>query len=370
MSVRNLLPIVAPARDWVRRDAPGLRARRRARSPSRRPRRTTTTTTAVPQLRAWRHRHVADGRGPRVGDGVHVPVCDAAVRRRSAVHRGVEFRRWRGRAPGPSRLTCLRRRRATSRRRRRSPTAGDRRAGVTLPVSVRSVTGRWIVTFAGIALKPEAIDLVQNQTAVTATINETATTGSRPAPAASPIRDRCRSARPSRADAGAIRRHLRRHARRHVDDVDRNGDRLRRLSVRVHRDAAIDRRLQHHSVAPVRTLARLHSCVVSGFSRTSRVRLKADTADYGTASVIAAPADCRRQNRTASGSRQSPRRTRSTARSRRFPCGTWSRCCSSTFQKLRSLGLAGMVRSMLMTRCSPQLYDAITSSPDACASVE
>jgi hypothetical protein len=44
----------------------------------------------------------------------------------------------------------------------------------SLPVSVRTVTGRWTVTFSGIALKPEAIDIVQDQTAVTATVNETA----------------------------------------------------------------------------------------------------------------------------------------------------------------------------------------------------
>jgi hypothetical protein len=42
------------------------------------------------------------------------------------------------------------------------------------PVSVRSVTGRWTATFSGVALKPESIDIVQDGTAVTATINETA----------------------------------------------------------------------------------------------------------------------------------------------------------------------------------------------------
>jgi len=47
-------------------------------------------------------------------------------------------------------------------------------AQATFPVSIRSVTGRWNVTFSGIALKPEAIDIVQDQTAVTATVNETA----------------------------------------------------------------------------------------------------------------------------------------------------------------------------------------------------
>jgi hypothetical protein len=41
-------------------------------------------------------------------------------------------------------------------------------------VSVRSVTGRWTANFSGVALKPESIDIVQDQTAVTATINETA----------------------------------------------------------------------------------------------------------------------------------------------------------------------------------------------------
>jgi hypothetical protein len=47
-------------------------------------------------------------------------------------------------------------------------------AQTTLPVAVRTVTGRWNVTFSGIALKPEAIDIVQDGTAVTATVNETA----------------------------------------------------------------------------------------------------------------------------------------------------------------------------------------------------
>jgi hypothetical protein len=47
-------------------------------------------------------------------------------------------------------------------------------ATASLPVSVRTVTGRWAVNFSGIALKPEAIDIVQDGTAVTATINETA----------------------------------------------------------------------------------------------------------------------------------------------------------------------------------------------------
>jgi hypothetical protein len=44
----------------------------------------------------------------------------------------------------------------------------------SLPVAVRTVTGRWTVNFSGIALKPENIDIVQDGTAVTATINETA----------------------------------------------------------------------------------------------------------------------------------------------------------------------------------------------------
>jgi len=47
-------------------------------------------------------------------------------------------------------------------------------ATASLPVSVRTVTGRWTVNFSGIALKPEAMDIVQDGTAVTATINETA----------------------------------------------------------------------------------------------------------------------------------------------------------------------------------------------------
>jgi hypothetical protein len=44
----------------------------------------------------------------------------------------------------------------------------------SVPVSIRTVTGRWTATFSGVALNPEAIDIVQNQTAVTATINATA----------------------------------------------------------------------------------------------------------------------------------------------------------------------------------------------------
>jgi hypothetical protein len=44
----------------------------------------------------------------------------------------------------------------------------------SFPATIRTVTGRWTVNFSGIALKPEAIDIVQDQTAVTATINETA----------------------------------------------------------------------------------------------------------------------------------------------------------------------------------------------------
>jgi len=36
-------------------------------------------------------------------------------------------------------------------------------AAATLPVSIGSVTGRWNVTFQGIAIKPENIDLVQNK---------------------------------------------------------------------------------------------------------------------------------------------------------------------------------------------------------------
>jgi hypothetical protein len=47
-------------------------------------------------------------------------------------------------------------------------------AVATLPVSIGSVTGRWNVTFQGIALKPENIDIVQNKGEVTATVNETA----------------------------------------------------------------------------------------------------------------------------------------------------------------------------------------------------
>ena len=46
-------------------------------------------------------------------------------------------------------------------------------AVATLPVSIGSATGRWNVTFQGIALKPENIDIVQNKGEVTATVNET-----------------------------------------------------------------------------------------------------------------------------------------------------------------------------------------------------
>jgi hypothetical protein len=44
---------------------------------------------------------------------------------------------------------------------------------VLLPVSIRSVTGRWTARFSG-PLNSQAIDIVQDQTAVTATINGTA----------------------------------------------------------------------------------------------------------------------------------------------------------------------------------------------------
>ena len=43
------------------------------------------------------HRHVAHRRRHRIGNRVFVPVHHAAVGRRSAVHRVVELRRWRGR---------------------------------------------------------------------------------------------------------------------------------------------------------------------------------------------------------------------------------------------------------------------------------
>lgn len=46
-------------------------------------------------------------------------------------------------------------------------------AQASMPVAIRNVTGRWTATFTGAAIKPEAIDIVQNQAAVTATINET-----------------------------------------------------------------------------------------------------------------------------------------------------------------------------------------------------
>jgi hypothetical protein len=48
-------------------------------------------------------------------------------------------------------------------------------AQASTPVSIRSVNGRWTATFqAGSGLNPQPIDLVQNQTAVTAAINDTA----------------------------------------------------------------------------------------------------------------------------------------------------------------------------------------------------
>lgn len=57
-------------------------------------------------------------------------------------------------------------------------TATDSRgiaAQASIPVSIRSVNGRWTATFpAGSGLNPEPIDLVQDQTAVAATINDTA----------------------------------------------------------------------------------------------------------------------------------------------------------------------------------------------------
>ena len=48
-------------------------------------------------------------------------------------------------------------------------------AQASTAVSVRNVTGRWTATFPPVTgLQPEPIDLVQNQTAVTVTINDTA----------------------------------------------------------------------------------------------------------------------------------------------------------------------------------------------------
>jgi len=43
----------------------------------------------------------------------------------------------------------------------------------TASIAIRTVTGRWTATIDGTALKPEPIDLVQNQTAMTATVNST-----------------------------------------------------------------------------------------------------------------------------------------------------------------------------------------------------
>lgn len=53
-------------------------------------------------------------------------------------------------------------------------TATDARgktAQSSVPVSIRAATGRWTATFG--AFNPEPIDIVQNQTAVTVTINDT-----------------------------------------------------------------------------------------------------------------------------------------------------------------------------------------------------
>jgi hypothetical protein len=47
-------------------------------------------------------------------------------------------------------------------------------AQASMPVSIGSVSGRWTVTFGGASLNAETIDIVQNQTAVTAAINGTA----------------------------------------------------------------------------------------------------------------------------------------------------------------------------------------------------
>jgi hypothetical protein len=47
-------------------------------------------------------------------------------------------------------------------------------AQASAPVSIRSATGRWTATFSGVTLNSEAIDIVQNQAAVTATVNGTA----------------------------------------------------------------------------------------------------------------------------------------------------------------------------------------------------
>ena len=57
----------------------------------------TTTTTAIPALSAGVLGTTANRCGHRIGNRVLVPVRHAAIRRCSPVHRGVEFRRWRGR---------------------------------------------------------------------------------------------------------------------------------------------------------------------------------------------------------------------------------------------------------------------------------
>ena len=172
---------------------------------------------------------------------------------------------------------------------------------VSLPVSIRSVTGRWTATFGGVAMKPETIDIVQDQTAVTATINEHGRW------ICVRHRQRLQSAvavgqRDLRGGrAGAIRRHLRWNPERHVADVDWNRYRLHGLSLWIYGDAA------HPS-------GRIPS-------RRRHRREDADTKLMGELSIAChrRRAGCRTQNRTASGSLQSPRRTRSTARSRRFP---------------------------------------------------
>jgi hypothetical protein len=52
--------------------------------------------------------------------------------------------------------------------------AAGKTAQASTTVSVRSVTGRWTTTFSGAGPMPERIDLIQDQTAVTATTNDAA----------------------------------------------------------------------------------------------------------------------------------------------------------------------------------------------------
>ena len=99
------------------------------------------------------------------------------------------------------------------------------------------------MTFQGIALKPETIDIVQNKGEVTATINETSDgfasgTGSVANPRTLSVSVTFAAAQPAPyalTYVGTLNDSLL--------DLERNGHRVHRLSVRLHGDPAIDRRL-------------------------------------------------------------------------------------------------------------------------------